>query len=83
MIPERYYDPEYYSEIFELPDPVLEVATAVHVPGDEEIDGCNESGGNELSEPIPILRTKFSTLEKTECHFSSWYDNQLLLYGGI
>ena len=34
-----------------------------------ETDGCNATGGNELSEPIPILRTKFSTLEKTECYF--------------
>ena len=32
-----------------------------------EIDGCNATGGNELSEPIPILCTKFCTLEKTEC----------------
>ena len=52
-----------------MPDPVLEVATAVNVPGDVETDGCNTTGGNELSEPIPILRTKFSTLEKTECSF--------------
>ena len=49
-----------------------------------EIDGCNAIGGDELSETIPILRTKFSTLEKTECYFlSSWYASQLLLYGGI
>ena len=34
-----------------------------------ETDGCNATGGNELSEPITILRTKFSTLEKTECSF--------------
>ena len=34
-----------------------------------EIDRCNTSGGNELSEPITILRTKFSTLDKTECYF--------------
>ena len=34
-----------------------------------ETDGCNETGGNELSDPIPILHTKFSTLEKTECSF--------------
>ena len=34
-----------------------------------ETDGCNATGGNELSEPIPILRTKFSNLEKTECYF--------------
>ena len=34
-----------------------------------ETDGCNATGGNELSDPIPILRTKFSTLEKTECSF--------------
>ena len=34
-----------------------------------EIDGCNATGGNELSEPIPILSTKFSTLENTECSF--------------
>ena len=32
-----------------------------------ETDGCNETGGNELSETSPILRTKFSTLENTEC----------------
>ena len=69
MITERYYDQEYYSEIIELPDPVLEVATAVNVPGDVETDGCNATGGNELSEPIPILRTKFSTLENTEFYF--------------
>ena len=68
-ITERYYDQEHDSEIFELPDPVLEVATAVNVPGDVETDGCNATGGNELSDPIPILRTKFSTLEKTECSF--------------
>ena len=34
-----------------------------------EIYGCDAAGGNELSEPIPILRTNFSTLEKTECYF--------------
>ena len=34
-----------------------------------EIDGCNATGGNELSEPIPILFTKFSTLDNTECYF--------------
>ena len=34
-----------------------------------ETDGCNATGGNELSKPIPILRTKLSTLEKTECFF--------------
>ena len=33
MIPERYYDQEYDIEISELPDPVLEVATDVNVPG--------------------------------------------------
>ena len=69
MIPERYYDKEYDIEIFELPDTVLEVATAVNVPGDVETYGCNETCGNELSEPIPILRNKFFTLEKTECYF--------------
>ena len=68
-IPERYYDQEYDIEIFELPDPVLEVATSVNFPGDVETDGCNATRGNELSEPIPILRTKFSTLEKNECSF--------------
>ena len=52
-----------------MPDPVLEVATAVNVPDNLETDGCNATGGNELSEPIPILRTKFSTLENTECYF--------------
>ena len=31
--------------------------------------GCNATGGNELSDPIPILRNKFSTLENTECYF--------------
>ena len=34
-----------------------------------ETDGCNATGGNGLSEPIPILRTKFSTLDKTEYSF--------------
>ena len=68
-IPERYYDPDYDSKIFELPDTVLEVSTAVNVPGDEETDACNATGGNELGKPITILRTKFSTLEKTECYF--------------
>ena len=68
-IPEWYYDQEYDSEIFELHDPVLEVATAVNVPRDMEKDGCNATGGNELSEPITILRTKFSTLDKTEYSF--------------
>ena len=34
-----------------------------------ETDGCNATGGNELSETIIILRNKFSTLEKTECSF--------------
>ena len=34
-----------------------------------ETDAFNATGGNELSEPIPILPTKFSTLEKTECSF--------------
>ena len=68
-ITERYYDPEYDSEIFDYPDPVLEVATDVNVPGDVETYGCNETGGNELSETTPILRTKLSTLEKTECSF--------------
>ena len=52
-----------------MPDPVLEVATAVNVTGDVETYGCNANCGNELSEPIPILLTKFSTLEKTECYF--------------
>ena len=33
IIPEQYYDQEYDIEIFELPDPVLEVAKAVNVPG--------------------------------------------------
>ena len=68
-IPERYYEQEYDIENFELPDPFLEVATAVNVPGGVEIDGCDATGGSELSEPIPILRTKFSTLEKTKCSF--------------
>ena len=49
MIPERYYNPEYDSEIFELPDSVLELDTAVNVPGDVETYGCNATGGNELS----------------------------------
>ena len=52
-----------------MPDLVLEVATAVNVPGRVETDGCTATGGNELSEPITIRRTKFSTLEKTECYF--------------
>ena len=64
-ISERYYDPDYNSEIFELPDPVLEVATAVNVSGYVETYGCNATGGNELSDPITILCTKFYTLEKT------------------
>ena len=34
-----------------------------------ETYGCNATGGNELSEPIPILLTKFFNLEKTECFF--------------
>ena len=34
-----------------------------------ETDGCNATGGNKLSEPIPILCNKFSTLDKTECSF--------------
>ena len=34
-----------------------------------ETYGCNATGGNELSEPIPILSTKFSTLDNTECSF--------------
>ena len=67
MIPEQYYDQEYDIEIFELTDPVLEVATAVNAPGDMETYGCNATGGNESSEPILTLRTKFSTLEKTKC----------------
>ena len=58
MITEQYYDPEHDSEIYELPDPVLEVATAVNVPGNVETYGCNATRGNELSEPIPILRNK-------------------------
>ena len=45
-IPERFYNPEYFSEIFELYDPVLEVATSVNVTGNEETDGCNATGGN-------------------------------------
>ena len=71
-IPERYYDPEYDSEIFELPDLFLEVATDVNVTGDVGTDGCNATGDNELSEPIPILRTKFFTLDKTECYFCQY-----------
>ena len=35
-IPERCYNKEYDIESFELPDPVLEVATAVNVPGNVE-----------------------------------------------
>ena len=30
---------------------------------------CNATSGTELSEPIPILCTKFSNLDKTECYF--------------
>ena len=30
---------------------------------------CNSTVVNELSDPITILRTKFSTLKKTECSF--------------
>ena len=48
---------------------VLEVDTAVNVPGDVKTYGCNATGGNELSEPIPILITKLSTLDTTECSF--------------
>ena len=65
-IPERYYYQDYDIEIFQLPDPVVEVDTAVNVLGDVETDKCNATGGNELSQPIPILCTKLSTLEKTE-----------------
>ena len=55
-----------------MPDPVLEVAIYVNVPGELEIDECNATGSNELSELIPILRTKFSTLKKTErCFFQA------------
>ena len=68
-IHEQYYKLEYYSAIFELYDPVLEVATSVNITGDVETYACNKTGGNELRYPIPILSTKFSTLEKTECHF--------------
>ena len=68
-IPERYYDQYFDIEIFELPDLVLEVATAVNVPGDVDTYGFNATGGNELSEPIIILRTKFSPFEKNECSF--------------
>ena len=68
-IPKQYYDQEYDSEIFELPDPVLEVAIAVNVPVDVETYGCNVTVGNELSDPIPILCTKFCTLENTEFYF--------------
>ena len=59
MIPERYYHQEYGIEILELPDPILEVATYVNVPGNVETDGFNETGDNELSKPIAILRSKF------------------------
>ena len=45
------------------------LATAVNVPGNVKTDECNVTDGNELSDPIPILRTKFYTLEKTECSF--------------
>ena len=34
-----------------------------------ETDGCNATGGNELSEPIPILCTNFATLDNTDCSF--------------
>ena len=61
-ITERYYNPDNDSEIFELPDPVLEVAIAVNAPDNVEKYGCNATGGNELSEPIPILRNNLSTL---------------------
>ena len=37
-----------------------------------ETDGCNATGGNVLSETIPILRTKFSTLEKPEYSFCQY-----------
>ena len=30
---------------------------------------CNATGGNEFSETIPILHTKISILDKTECYF--------------
>ena len=62
MIPEWYYDPEYDSEIFNLPDTVSEVATAINVPGDMETYGCNATGGNEFIDPIPILRTEISNM---------------------
>ena len=52
-----------------MPDTVLEVATAVNSHCNVETDGCNATGGNELIKPIPIICTKFSTLEKTECSF--------------
>ena len=45
-IPEWYYNPEYDSEIFEFPDPVLEVATTINIPDSVETYGCNETGGN-------------------------------------
>ena len=49
-----------------------------------ETDGCNANGGNELSEAVPILRTKLSTLEKTECYFcQAGMSKKLLLYGVI
>ena len=34
-----------------------------------ETGGCNATGDIELSESITIMRTKFSTLENTECSF--------------